>query len=105
MQFPDRGDDAADLFVTETQRVPDGIFGNLQPSSLDHDDRFFAPDNDDVEQALFLLGRGWIGDELALQQSHANCGNWLFKRQIGNKCSRRCAGHGNYVRIIFAVGG
>ncbi len=105
MQFPNRGDNPLDLIVAETKGVGDGVLRHFETPGFDHHDGFFASSDDDIQQALFLLGRGGVGDKLSLEQTHADGGNRLGKGQVGDKGRGGGAGNGDDVGVVFAVGG
>ena len=105
MQLAYGRDDAFDLIVAEAEGVGDGVFRNFEAAGFDHHNGFFTSGDDDIQQALFLLGRRGIGDELPLEQTHAHGGNRLGKGQVGNKRRGGSAGNGDHVGIVFAIGG
>ena len=98
-------DNLLNLRVAKFESVNNGFFGNFQRAGFDHDDGFFRAGNDDIQQALLLLSNGRVGDELAIEQTNANAGDGLLKRQIRGIASRRCAGNRDDIGIIVAIGG
>ena len=54
---------------------------------------------------VFCSAIDGIDDQLAIQQAHANRGDGIGERQVGDIGRRRSRGYGNDVRIIFAVRG
>ena len=91
--------------MAKFKSVDNRLFRDFQRAGFDHDDGLFRSGDDDVQQALLLLRNGGIGDELAIQQTYANAGNGLLKRQVRHIAGRRRPGDGDDIRIIVAVGG
>ena len=77
-------DDFFDLRVAEFESIGNRFLGNLQRAGFHHDDGFFRAGDDDVQQALLLLGDGGVGNELPVEQADTDTGNGFPERQVGS---------------------
>ncbi len=105
VKFLDGGDDFLDLSVAEFEGVRDGLFGNFESTGFHHDDGFFRAGDDDVQETFLLLGDGWIGDELAVEQTHADGGDGFLKREVRAVARGGSSGDGDDIGIVVAVSG
>src|SRR6267378_8685330 len=101
----DSGDDFLDLRVAELESVRDGFFRNFERAGFHHDDGFFRAGDNDIHQAFLLVGDGGIDHQLAVEQSDADAGNGLLKRQVRAIRRSRGAGYGNDIGVVLAVRG
>src|SRR5882762_3220626 len=105
VEFLDGGDDFLDLRVAELESVRDGFFGNFQSAGFHHDDGFFRAGDNDIHQAFLLVGDGGIDHQLAIEQSDADAGDGLLKRQVRAIRRSRGAGYGNDIGVVLTVRG
>ena len=106
MQLADGGDDAFDLLVAEAEGFGDGVFGDFERAGFDHHDGFFAAGDDDVQQALLLLGHGGIGDaSWPSSKPTRTAAIGLVNGRSEINAAAEAAGDGDHVGIVFAIGG
>ena len=101
----DHGDDLLDRGVRGVERGDDLLLGYFLGAGLDHHQAVLAADHDEVELALFALLEGRVDDVLTVDQAHADRGDRLLERHIGQRQRHRGAGDRQHVGVVLLVGG
>ena len=70
---------------------------------LDHHHRIAGAGHDQVEAALRKLAVRWVGDELAVDASHADRADRTLERDVADAERRRGAVERQHVRIVLLV--
>ena len=105
VELLDCGDDFLDLGVAEFERFHNFLFGNFERAGFHHHDAVCSASDNNVELAGLLFGNRRIGDQLAIEQAHANGGDGIAEGQIGTIRGGGSSGNGDDIGIVIAVRG
>ncbi len=100
-----RSQSIADVLLGLGQCFEHPLFGHFAGKTLDHQHRFAAAGDDQVEIALFQLVLRREGDELAVDMSQADRAQGAQKRQWRQAQGGASAVHAQHVAVVLLVAG